>query len=90
VSIEAWQIGVGLASVGGTALGYVWNAAVQKGHREALVAALAKQREEDARKLETAETHRANQFLRVFQAIEELRRRLGNGDRTWTELTPKE
>ena len=87
MSIEAWQIGMTLGSVGGTALGYFWNAAVHKGKREELLAALAKQREEDNRKFEAAETRAANQFLRIFKAIEEIRRRVGNGDRSWTDLT---
>ena len=32
------------------------------------------------------ERTKLNQFLRVFQAIEELRRRLGNGDKQWIDL----
>jgi len=83
----AWEVGLGLASVGGTAAGYLWSAAVQKGHREALLVSLAKQREEDRKAFENLQTHGANQFLRVFQAIEEIRRRVGNGDRNWTNLT---
>lgn len=88
----AWEIGGGLASVGASALIYLWNAAVQKGHREALIATLAKQREEDRKAFEEAQKHGANQFLRIFQAIEQLRRmhKTGNGNIVWTDLTGTE
>lgn len=43
----AWGIALGLLSAGLSALVYFWNAAVQAGHRRAMMEALAKQREED-------------------------------------------
>jgi hypothetical protein len=92
VSVEAWQIGVGLASIGGTALGYFWNAAIQKGHREALIVTLAKQREEDKAARLEYERQALNRFMRTFQAIEQLRRmhKTGNGGIEWTDLVGKE
>lgn len=83
----AWDIGVGLGSVSVTALVYFWNAAKQSGERQALLVALAKQREEDRKAFDDLQAHGANQFLRIFRAIEEIRRRIGNGDRNWTDLT---
>ena len=76
--------------IGGTALSaalWLWNRGTAKGRHDELVATLAKQRKEDQVKFQNAEQHRLNQNLRIFQAIEELRRRLGNGDRSWTDLT---
>lgn len=84
----AWEVGIGLASVGCTAVAYLWNAASQAGHRKAIMEMLAKQREEDKKAFEEMRTHGSNQFLRLFQAIEQLRRlhKTGNGGIVWTDL----
>lgn len=37
-------------------------------------------------RIDAAQDKQSNQNLRIFQAIEELRRRLGNGDREWSSL----
>ena len=92
MSVEAWQIGTGLATVGLTAGMVLWNAASQAGHRKTVIAMLTRQREEDRQSIEKMQTHGANQFLRIFQAIEQLRRlhKTGNGGIVWTDLTGTE
>lgn len=82
-----WEIGIGavvtLASgafnfwLVGYKVGKIRGADVQKILE--LTTALARMDKEQDRQL--------NQNLRIFQAIEELRRRVGNGDRDWLSLT---
>jgi hypothetical protein len=83
---------VGLTLVGAVVGWGVWyrNELLKKGRHDQFVKTLETQRAEDAKKREAAETHQANQTLRIFRAIEEIRRKLGNGDRKWEDLYERE
>jgi hypothetical protein len=92
-----WDIGMLLGGISGSGLTTWIVVSYKLGRREgtqaASIATLLKDRKEDRAEIDRlkseaiqAEKRWANRFLRMFQAMEEIRRRIGNGDRTWIDL----
>jgi hypothetical protein len=92
-----WDVAIMLSGIGGSGLTTWIVVSYKLGKRDGeniqAIATLLRERAEDrlqVGKLQTQivemERTKLNQFLRVFQAIEEVRRRLGNGDKQWIDL----
>lgn len=95
-----WQIGLAAATITGSGALNLWLISWRMGKREGTQAKAIHdlevwRRDEERRRIQDgkaalAERDRiANQFLRQYQAIEQLRRlhKTGNGGINWTDLT---
>ncbi len=93
-----WQIAGGVLTVAGGGALNIWYVGRRMGKHEGSQAKAVKdletwRRDEERRRIgdgqeaQRLKDREDNHRLRIYQAIEELRRKLGNGDREWYDLT---
>lgn len=82
-----WEIIIGILGLVGSGLFNSWLVTYRIGKMRGTETAKTTELVKAMARLDKEQDRQLNQNLRVFQAIEELRRRVGNGDRDWLSLT---
>jgi hypothetical protein len=84
-----WQIGITAAGVVGTGFFNLWYVGYRVGKVRGADLARMRNLTEAVTRMHRESDRRANQNLRIYQAIEQLRRlhKTGNGGVNWTDLT---
>lgn len=82
-----WEVCIGLAGLIGSGLFNIWLVSYKVGKIRGTDVQQILEIHKVLARLDGAQERQLNQNLRVFQAIEELRRRVGNGDRDWLSLS---
>lgn len=88
-----WDVGMLLGGIGGSGVTTWFVVSYKLGKRDGANAVTIESLSADVKELKEANeksgNRQANQFLRIFQAIEQLRRlhKTGNGGVNWTDLT---